>query len=125
MRTYIVTFSERQEKDLMELSGIKTRRGLAHMLKGTRVLYCSYYNWEYFVIDNSDVPDPNMTFGELVKYVRCYLSPKRLDNKSRLSRLASVLMRLLTFSIKPSHVPSSGNDGSTTECVSSVENSTG
>lgn len=59
MRTYIVTFSERQEKDLMELSGIKTRRGLAHMLRGTRVLYCSYYNWEYFVIDNSDVPDPS------------------------------------------------------------------
>lgn len=121
MKTYLITLSERQEKELMEAAGVKTRNDLAHMLKATRVILADYESWSCTVCDNADEPDNRVTWQDTARYVRFYLSmSKSCCNKSVLSRLASVLTRAATCRLKPSQVSGSGNDHSNTERVPSV-----
>lgn len=121
MRTYILTLSNEQEKDLMEAAGVKTRNDLAHMLKATRVILANYESWSCTVCDNADEPDNRVTWQDTARYVRFYLSmPKSCCNKPVLSRLASVLTRLLPCRLKPPQVSESGNDHFNTERVPSV-----
>lgn len=105
MKTYLLTLSEKQERKLKHDFGVTTRKDLARMLSATRVLAADFSAWTCTVCDNADIPQCSVTWRDTLHYVRAYLSvPKYRCRRSLLSRLASVLIRLLTFRLKPSQV---------------------
>ncbi len=74
MRAYLVTLSERQEKEWMKAAGVKTRKDLAHILKSTRLILADYKSWTIAVCDNADRPDDRVTWQDTARYVKFYLS---------------------------------------------------